>query len=207
MAEAGAEARRLGHAQVGTEHLLLGLLSQRGTRAAEALATAGASLATVREKVVEELTGRGAVPAGPAEQPALTARATRALERAGRLSLRMGSEVVDSRHVLLSVLDVEGTAGQVLRRLQVDPATVRQALTVTPSPVEAVPPQAAPAPVAAPAPEPGAVEAPRKDPVCGTCSTPLDRVLDRAVVRLGSGGSVTVYYCTVCGAALGIVGG
>jgi ATP-dependent Clp protease ATP-binding subunit ClpC len=120
---------KLGHGHVGTEHLLLGLLIQAGSAAAEALHASGVSLAPGREKVIEALASRATAPApGAGDQVPLTDRASRALDRATRLSLRMGSEVVGSDHVLLSVLDVEGTAGQVLRGLSVDPSVVREAL-------------------------------------------------------------------------------
>ncbi|MEP7115553.1 MAG: Clp protease N-terminal domain-containing protein [Ilumatobacteraceae bacterium] len=49
------EARRLDHPQVGTEHLLLGALSDDGGEPAEVLRAAGVSLAAARHKVVEAL--------------------------------------------------------------------------------------------------------------------------------------------------------
>jgi ATP-dependent Clp protease ATP-binding subunit ClpC len=56
------EARALGHDYVGTEHLLLGLLSHLNTNAAQALVVQGLSLATARQKLAEIL---GPPPDGP----------------------------------------------------------------------------------------------------------------------------------------------
>ena len=123
------EASRLGHGHVGTEHLLLGLLRQRGSHAAEALDASGVFLEPCRQKVSEALASRVTPQAtGVGSQLPFTDRASRALDRASRLSLRLGGDVVRSDQILLSVLDVEGTAGQVLRGLSVDPAVVRDAL-------------------------------------------------------------------------------
>src|SRR5206468_11578737 len=66
-------------------------------------------------------------PVGTDELP-LTERANRAMERAGRLSLRRRDPKVEPEHVLLSVLDVEGRAGQVLRVINVDPLRLREAV-------------------------------------------------------------------------------
>ena len=48
-----SEARRLDHPHVGTEHLLLGVLSDDDGEPAEVLRAAGASLAAARHKVAE----------------------------------------------------------------------------------------------------------------------------------------------------------
>ena len=119
------EATELGQERVGTEHLLLGLIAVDGSGAAVALADAGATLAAARHKVAEAAGPRGA---GAASAVSTTARAARALNRAVRFSHARRSDLVTSEHVLLGVLDVEGTAGQVLRRLGVDVPRLRAAL-------------------------------------------------------------------------------
>jgi ATP-dependent Clp protease ATP-binding subunit ClpA len=182
----------LGHHQVGTEHLLIGLLAQADNAAAVALAAAGASLVSVREKAVEALASRSThVPVvGPADLP-FTDRASRALDRAGRLSLRLGADQVECEHILLSVLDVEGTAGQVLRGLGVDPEAVRHLVATGSSPLEATSPSEGD-PEAAP-------------PLCGFCGTTLS--LNRSTLVVGSGESsesVSVYHCATCGSAIGV---
>jgi ATP-dependent Clp protease ATP-binding subunit ClpA len=113
------EAVELGHDRIGTEHLLLGLLAKAGNRAARALADAGVTVAAARHEVVEA-PGPKARPTRRTGGRARSPRASRALNRAVRFSHAGRSELVTSEHVLLGVLDVEGTAGQVLRRLGVD---------------------------------------------------------------------------------------
>jgi hypothetical protein len=49
------EARKLGHNYIGTEHLLLGLLREQDSVAADVLTSRGLRLNRVREKVVEFL--------------------------------------------------------------------------------------------------------------------------------------------------------
>jgi ATP-dependent Clp protease ATP-binding subunit ClpA len=203
---AGEEAARLGHGRIGTEHLLIGLVAARGTAASEALAAAGVSIAPCREKVIEALASRAGSPVAAEKELPFTDRASRALDRAGKLSLRMSSQEVRSGHLLLSVLDVEGTAGQVLRGLGVDPAAVRQALASAASPSEAWRDRSHGS-VATATPEPQH-DTPRRvaGPVCGTCGAPLDSSLDHVVVRVGSDDPVArvdILYCTVCGTAIG----
>jgi len=55
------EARRLGHAHIGTEHLLLGLVREQKGRAAGALAGLGVEVERVRQEVLR-LTGGGSSP-------------------------------------------------------------------------------------------------------------------------------------------------
>ena len=124
LALAEREARALGHDHVGTEHLLLGLLADEGSAASAALRNAGASLAAARRKVSE------AVAVGtPGSSPSsMSARASRAVGRAPRFARDLGADGVGSDHLLLAVLDVEGTAGQVLRGVGVDIEQLSNAL-------------------------------------------------------------------------------
>ena len=62
------EARAFGHAYVGTEHLLLGLLAEAECAAARTLALQGATLERVRA-LVPELLGGGPASAGPPSAP------------------------------------------------------------------------------------------------------------------------------------------
>lgn len=212
---AGDEARRLKHPYIGTEHLLLGVLAEGHSPAAQMLRRAGAPLKACREKVAEALARRDLPPPPRPDSPFdLTDRAARALDRASKLSLRMKSEEVDAVHVLLSVLDVEGTAGQVLRGLNVDIGSLRDDLTraatgddetvdggraPSPPPAAAVAlPDEEPVPPAAP--EPAHVPA---EPVCAACGAPLRSSLAHAVVESPAGGSYDVVFCSACGAAFG----
>lgn len=194
MDRAFAEANAFGHDQVGTEHLLLGLLSVGSGPAADALIACGATLDGCRAKVVEA----AATKRGAASSPelGLTDRAARALERATRLSLRELSDYVTPEHVLVSVLDVEGTAGQVLRGLSVEPARVREA-------VESAAQTGTASYGEVPAASPEAVAA----PYCPRCGADLASTLAHTRVSSSGGDGVTirwlVAYCSSCGAAIG----
>ncbi|HEX4865958.1 MAG TPA: Clp protease N-terminal domain-containing protein [Acidimicrobiales bacterium] len=194
------ESRRLGHPYVGTEHLLLGLLAEGDNAASRALQGAGASLALCREKVIEALASRSlTAPDDPTLE--LTDRASRALERAGRLSARLKSDEVETSHVLVSVLDVEGTAGQVLRGLSVDLGAVRDGL-VQPGERSSVPDAAAS--TEAPDESIPLAEASGPEPLCPTCGAPLKASLGRSVITSADGADFDVAYCTTCGATLGL---
>jgi hypothetical protein len=123
---AQAEARRLGHDHIGTEHLLLGILTEGHSRAARALIAVGVTPSTCRQKVAEAV--GNTAPAAPDGDLDLTERARRSLQRAVRLANRQRQDHVEAEHILLSVIQVEGRAGQVLRGLGVDPARVRAAV-------------------------------------------------------------------------------
>ena len=177
---------------MGTENLLLGLLAEGASRAAKSLLSAGATLDGCRSKVVE-LVGT------PSESPVdagfdLTDRARRTLDRADRLSLRLRTTFVEPEHILVSLLDVEGRAGQVLRGLGVDLATLRAAaLADTIGHLE---------PVA----EVETTEA--SPPRCSSCQADLSNEgLAHAVLPSRSAEGRTrefvVVYCNACGAAVG----
>lgn len=202
---AGDEARRLKHPYIGTEHLLLGLLAEGHSPAAQALRRAGAPLKACREKVAEALARRDLPPPPRSDTPMeLTDRAARALDRASKLSLRLKSEEVEAAHVLVSVLDVEGTAGQVLRGLNVDIGALRDDLMRAASGEDDTDTAGAqeqePSP---PAVAEAAVAHPPAEPVCAACGAPLRSSLAHAVVESPAGGSFDVVFCSACGAAFG----
>lgn len=192
---AEAEAHRLGHHHIGTEHIVLGLLGTDGSSAARALRAAGATLDGCREKAAELVgppsRGESVVALG------FTERAQRALTRADRLSLRRLDAHVEPNHILASLLDVEGTAGQVLRGMSVDVddlrATVSKMLDGVGDPVE----QAAPRP--------------RKDgtpgPRCFACGSPIQDGTPFRIVQSeddeGRQSPILVIYCRSCGSVLG----
>jgi len=187
------EAQRLDHPRVGTEHLLLGMLSDDGDPA-DALRAAGVSLVAARHKVVEALRAD----AGPSDREALpfTPRAQRALERAGRFSRKEQHPEVTAGHVLLGVLDVEGLACQVLRGLGVDIDSLRDAVGVprVDVPVSLVDDQPS-------------IEEVR--PRCPNCRALLDETLTETPISTrsdgGLGTKMSVVYCAACGTTLGVV--
>jgi ATP-dependent Clp protease ATP-binding subunit ClpA len=191
VASAQEEARKLGHQHVGTEHLLLGLLLEPDTAAGRALIAAGASVDAARQKVVEAV---GRRPPGTDADLPFTVRASRALDFASRLSIRRRDAHVEPEHVLLSVLDVEGTAGQILRGIGVDVAALRHT-------VEHGPPKRNS--------RAKAKEAEVEDlaPLCPVCGETLETTLAQRVVQASgsprSRRGFLVVYCSACGSALG----
>lgn len=188
------EARQLDHPRVGTEHLLLGVLTDDDGEPADALRAAGVTLAAARHKVVEAL----GADAGLSDNEALpfTPRAQRALERAGRFSRKEQEPEVTVNHVLLGVLDVEGLACQVLRGLGVDIDHLRDA--VGPTRVEA--------PVTRLDDRPSVDEV---RPRCPNCHAPLDDTLSETLMSARRDGEpptdVRIAYCAACGATLGVL--
>jgi hypothetical protein len=185
VARAEEEARRLGHPRLGTEHLLLGLLTNDDATA-QRLHDAGVTLVGARAKVGEAV-GAGSEPVPSGALPC-TPRASRALGRSRRFAHADGAAAVGSGHVLTAVLDVEGTAGQVLRGLGVDVEALR-------APGHELVP-GAPAVV------------PATEVRCAACGTGLgDALTYRSAVARGDGGGtrrVRVYSCGTCGGFLGL---
>jgi ATP-dependent Clp protease ATP-binding subunit ClpA len=145
------EALDMGHNYIGTEHLLLGLLREGEGVGATVLVGLGADLDSVRQKVIQILTGRPGVPQGvlvdPLVRPArrrpsgglsttaglddlvvrrFTVSSRRVLLLAESEALRLGHATVGSEHLLLGLLaDEEGDAAEVLAGLGIDLGTVR----------------------------------------------------------------------------------
>ncbi|WP_327678396.1 Clp protease N-terminal domain-containing protein [Kitasatospora sp. NBC_00458] len=112
------EARRAGNAEIGAEHLLLGLLAEPDGLAVRALAAQGVSSEAVRTSAT------AALPAAAAEVPALIPYDTqgkKALELTFREALKLGHNYVGTEHILLALLELENGAG-VLSDLGVEKA-------------------------------------------------------------------------------------
>lgn len=118
------EARSLNHDHIGTEHMLLGVLHGHHGVAVEALRSLGVSQEMVRQQV-QDLVGRGAKP--PSGHIPFTPRAKKIMELSLRESRQLGSDRIDTEHVLLGLLrEGAGVAVQVLATLGVEPDRVRQ---------------------------------------------------------------------------------
>ncbi|MEA5649918.1 ATP-dependent Clp protease ATP-binding subunit [Cutibacterium granulosum] len=117
------EAKALNHNYIGTEHLLLGLVSEGEGVAAKALTSLGISLEAVRAQV-EEIIGRGTTT--PTGHIPFTPRAKKVLELSLREALQMNHSYIGTEHLLLGLIrEGEGVAAQVLIRLGADLNTVR----------------------------------------------------------------------------------
>ena len=117
------EGSKLGHAMIGPEHLLLGLMREGGT-ASKVLSEFGANLDGIRQQV-EEMVGRGdGLPRN--ETAAITPRARRVMELAGSEARSVGSNVIATEHILLGIIrEGDGVAYRILQQLTRDVDTVR----------------------------------------------------------------------------------
>ena len=116
------EARRTGHNFIGTEQLMLGLIGEESGVAAKALSSLGIRLEDVRNHA-EVILGRGngivsvVIP--------FTPRSKRALKLASGEARRLGSEHIDTEHLLLGLLkEGDGVAGRILEIMDIPPDTV-----------------------------------------------------------------------------------
>jgi hypothetical protein len=114
------EARAAGNPEIRPEHLLLGVLDVPDGVGAGALTAQGVDLGEARQFAT------AALPARVAELPptiAHDARARKVLELTFRAAVRLNSEGIGTGHLLLALLEEEGTDG-VLTRLGVDAGAV-----------------------------------------------------------------------------------
>jgi hypothetical protein len=124
--QAGGEARRLGHGYVGTEHVVLTLVTaERGT-AGEVLRALGVS----RERMLATSCMRvGADEHAPREPLSVMPRLKQALEHGRHVADGLGAPLGDTEHLLAGILAVpDSMAVEILRRLGVSADAVRSAL-------------------------------------------------------------------------------
>ena len=118
------EARSLNHNYIGTEHLLLGLITEGEGVAAKALESLDINKDAVRAAVIDII--------GEGEKPVeghipFTPRAKRVFELSLREALQLGHNYIGTEHLLLGLLkEGEGVASQVLIKLGADLSKVRQ---------------------------------------------------------------------------------
>src|SRR5690348_9025488 len=117
------EAQRLGNNYIGTEHILLGIISEGESLAAKVLETLGVNLAKVRQEV-EAIVGRGGQTVQ--QEMVFTPRAKRVIELAFEEARQLNHNYIGTEHLLLGLIrEGEGVAARVLMNLGVDPAKVR----------------------------------------------------------------------------------
>jgi ATP-dependent Clp protease ATP-binding subunit ClpC len=118
------EARRFGHPNIGTEHLLLGLLREGEGIAARALDALDVTVEKVRHEVEVIVGHSDEIPTG--QQIPFSFAAMKALDRSLRDALFFGDDYVATEHLLLGVVDdTDGIAGRVLGALGLTPEAVR----------------------------------------------------------------------------------
>ena len=121
---AQVEAAKLGRSYVGTEHLLLGVLTEPG---AASMVLRGISLDAVRAEVVQIL-GRGEETVD-GKQMVYTPRTKKVLEQSVREARELKQSYVSTEHILLALMrEREGVAAHVLIKMGVDLSVAREEL-------------------------------------------------------------------------------
>jgi len=117
------EAQRLNHPYIGTEHLLLGLVREEKSVAAQVLHSLGAEAPRVRS-AVEEIIGRGE--RRMLGRIGLSPRTKRIIELAVNRARDVGHNYIGTEHLLLGLIEEgEGVAVDVLKSLDVTLDKVR----------------------------------------------------------------------------------
>ena len=198
----------LNHDYIGTEHLLLGLASERDGVAGKALASLDISIEAIRRQV-EEIVGQGR--AAPTGHIPFTPRSKKVLELSLREALQLGHNYIGTEHILLGVIrEGEGVATQVLVRLGANLDRVREmVIQLTSGWTEAAASSGGEeigvfSETAAEIVEVAADDA----PTCPNCFGSLDETLAVKVLETTADDepfSVKIAYCRRCGVALGAV--
>jgi ATP-dependent Clp protease ATP-binding subunit ClpC len=123
LALAQEEAIRLGHNNIGTEHILLGLIREGEGIAAKALIALGLGPEKI-QKEVESLIGRGSE---VGQTIHYTPRAKKVIELSMDEARKLGHSYVGTEHILLGLIrEGEGVAARVLNNLGVSLNKARQ---------------------------------------------------------------------------------
>ena len=101
-------ARELGHSYIGTEHLLLGLLSEKESIAYRILTSHGAKLNKIKQSLIDYV-GIGTKSAVSAAD--MSPRLARTIENASAEALRTGAKLVGSEHLLLALVSQKDAVG------------------------------------------------------------------------------------------------
>lgn len=137
------EAERARQNNIGTEHLLLGLMDEEGGVAGRVLRELGMQSERIRE-MIERVSAEGkASSLGKIE---LAPDTQQVLEYAVEEARRLGHHYIGTEHILLGLVRVEGKAMEALRRLGVTPDQIRRQTRrvlneTSSSPAPAGPPQ------------------------------------------------------------------
>ncbi|MCO4852274.1 ATP-dependent protease ATP-binding subunit ClpC [Bacillus vallismortis] len=124
LALAQEEALRLGHTNIGTEHILLGLVREGEGIAFKALEALGLNSDKI-QKEVESLIGRGQE--SSTSVPHYTPRAKKVIELSMDEARKLGHSYVGTEHILLGLIrEGEGVAARVLNNLGVSLNKARQ---------------------------------------------------------------------------------
>lgn len=110
---------------VGTEHILIGILSQESSLGASILLNFGVSLENVY--LVLKTVGRSSAPAKASEPGGLSGFAKEIIEDAAKVAHEFGHSFVGTEHLLYSLVSQNNTAATViLENMKVSPADIKE---------------------------------------------------------------------------------
>lgn len=111
-------AIELSHGYVGTEHLLLGLLSVKDGVASKSMERQGVTTELVTKKMTEMLDGQNAISNSPRD---FTPRSKKILEMSIQEALKMGTGYIGTEHILLALIkETDCIAVRILSALSVN---------------------------------------------------------------------------------------
>jgi ATP-dependent Clp protease ATP-binding subunit ClpA len=124
ISHAQTEARERGHASVGTEHLLLGVLRDEENLALRVLAALDVEAGDLRTELIASMEPASRI---SSDRAPFTPLAKRVLEVTTKEAVALGHNYVGCEHLLLGLLATEeGLASQVLRRMGLELRTTRR---------------------------------------------------------------------------------
>ena len=115
------------HAELKSEHLLLGLLQQKEGLAIPSLEKAGANLTALKANLITALDKEPRVQ-GASTQPHLGNDLKSTLDVADEIRSEMADEFLSVEHVLLGAMRVRGSVGKLMLEAGVTPEALEKAL-------------------------------------------------------------------------------
>jgi ATP-dependent Clp protease ATP-binding subunit ClpC len=127
ISNARQEAKRAGNQLVGTEHILLGIITTDDVELHKVLLEAGLSEEAVRKTAGEIIVGNR--PAHARDDLDFTPRVQRFIEKGFAEAQLLGDALIEPKHVLIAMLREDaGMASRILERTQVNTTTLLKAL-------------------------------------------------------------------------------
>lgn len=125
------EAIRLGHAYIGSEHLLLGIFRQGDNKVIDILKSLNIEIADIKNHIEEQIrTSGGTMILGTLP---FTKRAERILKNTYQEARDLNADIVDVEHLLLAILrEQEGIAADILAQFSIDYEIVRDEMEFAP---------------------------------------------------------------------------
>ena len=121
------EAQRLGTNYIGTEHLLLGIMSEGESVATKVLERLGLTLTKLRREV-EAITSKSPKTKNP--EVVFTPKAKKVIEIAYEEARNLSHNYIGTEHLLLGLIkESEGVASRVLNNLGVDIQKIKSEIT------------------------------------------------------------------------------